>query len=82
MLSKNQSAHSSGSLLINLCANNCKLINHGLKPSDQQQTRATNFSAILVLLHPTSGYSEIHFYFDIHSEIDEIHVSVIVNRYN
>ena len=29
---------------------------------------------ILVLLHPTSGYSEIHFYFQIHSEI---HASVI-----
>ena len=27
------------------------------------------------LLHPTSGYSEIHFYFEIHSEIAEIHVS-------
>ena len=23
---------------------------------------------ILVLLHPTSGYSEIHFYFEIHSQ--------------
>ena len=40
------------------------------------------FSAILVLLHPTSGYSEIHFYFEIHSEIAEIHVSGIINRYN
>ena len=24
-----------------------------------------SFSAILVLLHPTSGFSEIHFYFEI-----------------
>ena len=31
-------------------------------------------SAILVLLHPTSGYSEIH------SEITEIHVGGIINR--
>ena len=30
------------------------------------------FSEILVLLHPTSGYSEIHFYFEIHSEIEVI----------
>ena len=36
MMSKNQSAHSPGSHLINLCANNCKLINHGIKPSGQQ----------------------------------------------
>ena len=36
MLSKNQSAHTPGSHLINLCANSCKLINHGIKPSDQQ----------------------------------------------
>ena len=34
-----------------------------------------NFSAILVFLHSTSGYSEIHFYFEIHSEVAEIHVS-------
>ena len=33
------------------------------------------FSAILVLFHPTSGYSEIQFYFEIHSEIAEKHVS-------
>ena len=33
---------------------------------------------MLVLLHPTSGYSEIHFYFfEIYSEIAEIHVSGI-----
>ena len=38
------------------------------------------FFAILVLLHPTSGYSEIHFVFEIHSEIAEIHVSGIINR--
>ena len=37
MMSKNQSAYSPGSHLINLCANNCKLINHGIKPSGQQQ---------------------------------------------
>ena len=37
MLWKNQSAHSPGSHLISLCANNCKLINHGIKPSGQQQ---------------------------------------------
>ena len=36
MMSKNQSAYSPGSHLINLCANNCKLINHGIKPSGQQ----------------------------------------------
>ena len=38
------------------------------------------YSAILVLLHPSSGYSEIHFYFEIHSEIAEICVSGIINR--
>ena len=32
---------------------------------------------MLVLLNPTSGYSEIHFYFEIYSEIAEIHVSGI-----
>ena len=37
------------------------------------------FSAILVLLHPTSGYSEIHFYCEIHSKNTEIHVSGIIN---
>ena len=36
MMSKNQSAHTPGSHLINLCANNCKLIEHGIKPSGQQ----------------------------------------------
>ena len=36
MLSKNQSAHSTGSDLINLGADSCKLINHGMKPSGQQ----------------------------------------------
>ena len=36
--------------------------------------QCTNFSAILVLLNPTSGYSEVYFYFEIHSEIAEIHV--------
>ena len=36
MMSKRQSAHSPGSHLINLCANYCKLINHGIKPSGQQ----------------------------------------------
>ena len=56
MFSKNQSAHSPGSPLINLGANSCKLINHG-----------TN--------EQTTGYSEIHFYFEIHSEMAEIHVS-------
>ena len=36
MLSKNQSTHSFGSHLINLCANSCKLINHtGIKQSGQ-----------------------------------------------
>ena len=35
----------------------------------------TNFSAILVFLRSTSGYSEIHFNFEIHSEVAEIHVS-------
>ena len=34
-------------------------------------------SAILVLLHPTSGYSEIQCDFEIHSEIAEIRVSGI-----
>ena len=38
------------------------------------------FSAILVLLHPTSSYSEIQFRFEIHSEIAKIHVSGIINR--
>ena len=36
--------------------------------------QCTNFSAILVLLNHTSGYSEVYFYFEIHSEIAEIHV--------
>ena len=36
LLSKNQSAHSPGSHLINLCANNYKLINHVIKPPGQQ----------------------------------------------
>ena len=40
------------------------------------------FSSILVLLHPTLGYSEIRFYFEIHSEITEIHVSGIINQQN
>ena len=35
-LSKNQSAHSPGSDLINLGANTCKLISLGIKPSGQQ----------------------------------------------
>ena len=35
----------------------------------------TNFSAILVFLRSTSGYSEIHFNFEMHSEVAEIHVS-------
>ena len=39
-----------------------------------------NFPAILVLLQPTSGYCEIHFYFEIHSEIADVHVSGIINR--
>ena len=62
MLSKNQSAHSPGSHLINSGANS-----------------SINFSAILVLLHPTSGYSEIHFFFEIHSQIAGIHLSGIIN---
>ena len=37
MLLKNQSAHSAGSHLVNLGANSCKLINHGIKSSGQQQ---------------------------------------------
>ena len=36
MLLKNQSAHSAGSHLNNLCPNSCKFINHGTKPSGQQ----------------------------------------------
>ena len=36
IFSKNQSAHSPGSYLINLFANSCKFINHGIKPSSQQ----------------------------------------------
>ena len=40
------------------------------------------YSAILVLLHPTSGYSEIQFDFEIHSEVAEIYVSGIINRQN
>ena len=36
MMSKNQSVHSPGSHLIKLCENNCKLNNHGIKPSSQQ----------------------------------------------
>ena len=73
MLPKNQFAHSRGSHLINVGADSCKLINHQIKPS-------IYYSAILVLFHPTSGYSEIHFYFEIHSEIAEIDVSGIINR--
>ena len=38
------------------------------------------FSPILALLHPTSGNSKIHFSFEIHSEIAEIHVSGIINN--
>ena len=37
------------------------------------------FSAILVLLHPTSGYSEIKF-FEIRSEVAGIRMSGIINR--
>jgi len=33
MLSKNQSPHSPGIHLTNLCVNSCKFINHGIKPS-------------------------------------------------
>ena len=33
----------------------------------------------ILLLHPTSGYSEIPVYFEILSEIAEIHVSGIIN---
>ena len=40
------------------------------------------FSSILLLLHPTSGYSKIHFYFEIHSEIAEIHVELLTDRIN
>ena len=36
IMSKNQSAHSPGSYLINLGAISCKLINHGIKPWGQQ----------------------------------------------
>ena len=64
----------------------CKLINHGIKPSGQQLNSTLvvlpHNPLILVLLHPTSGYSEIHFYSKIHSEIAEIHVSGIINRYD
>ena len=35
---------------------------------------------ILVLFHPTSGVSEIHFNFQIHSEMAEILVSGIINQ--
>ena len=35
---------------------------------------------ILVLLHPTSSVSEIHFNFQIHSEIAEILVSGFINQ--
>ena len=35
---------------------------------------------ILVLLHPTSGVSEIHFDFQIQSEIAEILVTEIINQ--
>ena len=37
---------------------------------------------ILVLLHPTSGVSEIHFNFQIQSEIAEILVTEIINQQN
>ena len=40
---------------------------------------ATNFFCDFGTLHPTSGYSEIHFYFEIHSEIAKIHVRGIIN---
>ena len=41
------------------------------------------FSSILVHLHATSGHSEIHFYFEIHSEIAEIHVrGLLTDRIN
>ena len=86
-LSKNQSAHFPGSQLINLYANSCKLINYGIKRSGQQKFCGLCqhyqlfriFSAILVLHHPTLGYSEIHFYFEL-SEIAKIHVSGIINQ--
>ena len=35
-LSKNQSTHSPGSHLINLCANSCKFINKKIKPLGRQ----------------------------------------------
>ena len=89
MLSKNQSAHSPGIHLIHVCASGCKFINHGIKPSGQQQIQhwlcwhnPPIFSVILVLLQPTSVYSEIHFSFEIHSKIAEIHVSGIINQQN
>ena len=86
-MSKNQSAHFPGSQLINLCANSCKLINYGIKRSGQQKFGGLCqhyqlfriFSAILVLHHPTLGYSERHFYFEL-SEIAKIRVSGIINR--
>ena len=36
MMSKNQSAHTPGSHLINVCANNCKLINYRINPLGEQ----------------------------------------------
>ena len=74
MLSKNQSAHSPGSHLLKLCAHSCKFINHDHQPF-------VICSAMLVLFHTTSRSSEIYFYFEIHSEMAEIHVSGIIDRH-
>ena len=78
MFSKNQSAPSPGSPLINFGANSCKLI---INSTLVAWHNPLIFSSILVLFHPTSGCSEIHFYFEIHSEMAEIHVSGF-NRYD
>ena len=51
MLSKNQSTNSPGSHLISLGANSCKLINHGIKPSGQQQIMPTTLVVLACIIH-------------------------------
>ena len=51
-------------------------------PADVLWGSFVTHSFLPYVLHPTSGYSEIQFYFEIHPEIAEIQVSGIINRQN
>ena len=76
-----------GSHLINLGANSCKLIKHGIKPLGQQFIQRwqcwRNRLIFLRFQYSSSPLQVtvkfIHFYFEIHSEIAEVHVSGITN---